>query len=147
VNPLGEAARVVELDETPAPGRLREALARALGGPSLEVAYWLRDDTFVDANGHVVSLPAVGSGRVATTVARSGVRVAALVHEWLSDHPELVDGVVAAAGLALENERLQAQLRARLRTCGRRGRGSSRPPTTSGGGSSATFTMARSSGW
>ena len=109
------AALVVELGETPAPGGPREALARALGDPSLELAYWLRDDTFVDADGHAVSLPAAGSGRVATKVERSGLPVAALIHdESLSDHPELVDGVVAAAGLALENERLQAQLRARL---------------------------------
>jgi signal transduction histidine kinase len=108
------ASLVVELGETPEPGRLRDALARALGDPSLEVGYWLRDDSFVDADGNPVSLPA-GSGRVATTVERSGLRVAALIHdESLSDHPELVDGVVAAAGLALENERLQAQLHARL---------------------------------
>ena len=41
--------------------------------------------------------------------------VAALVHDAsLRDQPELVDAVVAAAGLALENERLQAELRARL---------------------------------
>ena len=109
------ATLVVELGETPEPGRLRDALSRALGDPSLELAYWLRDDTFVDADGHVVSLPAAGSGRVATAVEHSGLPVAALIHdESLSDHPELVDGVVATAGLALENERLQAQLRARL---------------------------------
>ena len=109
------ATLVVELGETPEPGRLREAFARALGDPSLEVGYWLRDDSFVDADGNTVSMPAAGSGRVATTVERSGLRVAALIHdESLSEHPELVDGVVAAAGLALENERLQAQLRARL---------------------------------
>ncbi|MDQ5832171.1 MAG: histidine kinase, partial [Actinomycetota bacterium] len=34
------ATLVVELGETPEPGRLREALARALGDPSLELAYW-----------------------------------------------------------------------------------------------------------
>ena len=66
------ATLVVELGETAEPGRLREALARALGDPSLELAYWLRDDSFVDADGHVVSLPADGSGRVATAVERSG---------------------------------------------------------------------------
>ena len=43
------ATLVVELGETPEPGRLRDALTRALGDPSLELAYWLRDDTFVDA--------------------------------------------------------------------------------------------------
>ena len=108
------ATLVVELGETPEPGRLREALARALGDPSLELAYWLHDDAFVDADGHAVSLPGDGSGRVGTAVERAGHRVAMLIHdESLSDQPELVDGVVAAAGLALENERLQAQLRAR----------------------------------
>ena len=75
------------------------------------------------------------------------MRVAALVHDAsLSDHPELVDGVGAAAGLALENERLQAQVRARLEDLRGRGRGSSRPPTPNGGGWSATSTMACSSG-
>jgi signal transduction histidine kinase len=109
------AQLVVELGETAAPGDLRQALARALGDPSLEVVYWLREDTFVDLDGRVVTLPREGSGRVATVVERSGRRVAAIVHDVsLGDHPELVDAVVAAAGLALENERLHAELRARL---------------------------------
>jgi signal transduction histidine kinase len=109
------AALVVELGEAPAPERLRDALARALGDPSLELAYWLRDDTFVGLDGRVVALPAEGSARVATMVRRAGRCVAAIVHDAsLRDHPELVDGVVAAAGLALENARLQAELRARL---------------------------------
>jgi signal transduction histidine kinase len=109
------AQLVVDLGETPAPGDLRQALARALGDPSLEVAYWLREDTFVDLDGRVVTLPPEGSGRVATMVERAGRRVAAIIHDVsLGDHPELVDAVVAAAGLALENERLKADLRARL---------------------------------
>jgi signal transduction histidine kinase len=41
--------------------------------------------------------------------------VAALVHDAsLRDDPELIEAVCAAAGLALENERLQAELRAHL---------------------------------
>jgi signal transduction histidine kinase len=48
-------------------------------------------------------------------VEREGHRVAALVHDAsLRDDPALVEAVSAAAGLALENERLQAELRARL---------------------------------
>ena len=106
---------MTELAEAPAPGGLRHALARALGDPSLELAYWVRDGTYVDPDGHAIALPADGSGRVATAVERSGRPVAAIVHDAsLRDHPELVDAVVAAAGLALENERLQAELRARL---------------------------------
>lgn len=109
------AELVVELGDAPVPGKLRDALARALGDPSLGLAYWLRDDTFVDLDGRVVALPADGSGRVATVVERSGRRVAAIVHDAsLRDHPELVEAVGAAAGLALENGRLQADLRARL---------------------------------
>jgi signal transduction histidine kinase len=109
------AELMTELGEVPAPGGLRDALARALRDPSLELAYRLGDGTYVDPDGHAVALPAEGSTRVATPVERSGRPVAAIVHDAsLRDHPELVDAVVAAAGLALENERLQAELRARL---------------------------------
>src|SRR5204863_9152400 len=68
-----------------------------------------------DVDGHPVTLPEDGSTRATTMVERSGRRVAALVHDpSVRDDPEHVDAVVAAAGLALENERLQAELRARL---------------------------------
>jgi signal transduction histidine kinase len=107
---------VLELGETRAPGRLREALARALHDPSLAVAYWLPEqERYVDLSGRPVELPAEGSPRAATIVEREGRRVAALVHDpTLREEPELVSAVCAAAGLALENERLQAELRARL---------------------------------
>ena len=106
---------VVELGEQVAPGRLRDALARALRDPSLTVAYWLADgERYVDAEGRTVSLPA-GPERTVTEVRREGRRIAALVHDpALADDPELVASAGAAAGLALENERLQAELRARL---------------------------------
>jgi signal transduction histidine kinase len=113
---LAVADLVVELGETRAPGRLREALARALHDSSLSLAYWLPEQgRYVDLGGHPVELPAEGGPRVATIVEREGRRVAALVHDAsLREDPELVDAVCAAAGLALENERLQAELRARV---------------------------------
>jgi len=41
--------------------------------------------------------------------------MAALLHDAsLADEPELLDAVSAAAAMALDNERLQAELRARL---------------------------------
>ena len=41
--------------------------------------------------------------------------MAALLHDpALDDEPELLDAVTAAAGIALENGRLHAELRARL---------------------------------
>jgi signal transduction histidine kinase len=107
---------LVELRETRAAGALRDAFARALHDPSLALAYWVPEyDTYVDVDGRPVALPVDGDGRVATLVERNGVRVAALVHDGaLRDEPELVGAVTAAAGIALENERLQADLRARL---------------------------------
>jgi signal transduction histidine kinase len=107
---------LVELRETRASGALREAFARALRDSSLALAYWIPEyDAYVDVDGRPVALPADADGRVATLVERNGVRVAALVHDGaLRDEPELVGAVTAAAGIALENERLQADLRARL---------------------------------
>ena len=106
---------VVELGGPIAPGALRAALARALHDPSLTVAYWLPDgERHVDADGRTVTLPD-GPERAVTEVQREGRRIAALVHDpALADEPELVASAGAAAALALENERLQADLRARL---------------------------------
>jgi signal transduction histidine kinase len=106
---------VVELGGQVEPGTLRAALARALRDPSLAVAYWLADgERYVDADGRTVTLPD-GPDRAVTQVQRDGRRIAALVHDpALADEPELVASAGAAAALALENERLQAELRARL---------------------------------
>lgn len=52
------AELVVELEKTMASGALRDALARALGDPSLSVAYWLADERrYVGLDGHPVELP------------------------------------------------------------------------------------------
>jgi signal transduction histidine kinase len=111
------AELVVELGQTRAPGRLREALARAFHDPGLALAYWLPEQRqYVDLAGKPVALPQDGSGGTVTTIIEhEGRRIAALVHDAsLRDDPELVEAVCAAAGLALENERLQAELRANL---------------------------------
>jgi signal transduction histidine kinase len=111
------AELVVELGQTRALGKLREALARALHDPSLTLAYWLPEQQrYVDLEGQPVELPRENDSGVATTlVEREGRRVAAVVHDAsLREDPELVEAVCAAAGLALENERLQAELRANL---------------------------------
>jgi signal transduction histidine kinase len=111
---FGVADLIVELDEAPEPGRLRESLARALGDDSLQVAYWLPETaSYVDVNGRSVDLPDGDVGRSVTRIDRGGRPVAALVHDAaLDDEPELVQAAGTAAGMALENERLQAELRA-----------------------------------
>jgi signal transduction histidine kinase len=110
------AELVVALGQTRAPGQLRDALARALHDPSLTLAYWLPEQRrYVDRHGQPAELASDDSGLVTTIVERDGRRIAALVHDSsLRDDPDLVEAVCAAAGLALENERLQAELRAHL---------------------------------
>jgi signal transduction histidine kinase len=106
---------VVELQSLPPPAQLRDAIAHTFGDPSLELAYWLPDgQRYVDAGGKAFH-PDAKPGRAVTTLDHSGKRLAALVHDpALLDEPELVQAVGAAASLALENARLQAELRARL---------------------------------
>jgi signal transduction histidine kinase len=107
---------VVEFDGPLPPGGMRGALARALHDPSVEVAYWLPGrDVFVDESGVTVDAPSEDGGRAVTMLARDGELIAALTHDpVLADQPRLVSAVAAAAGLAIENERLHAQARAHL---------------------------------
>ena len=63
----------------------------------------------------MVRMPEPGSGRAWTAVERDGRRVAAIVHDAeLATGPELVNAAAAGAALAIDNERLKADLRARV---------------------------------
>jgi signal transduction histidine kinase len=110
------AELVRDLETARTPGALREALRRSLGDPTLRLAYWVSDTRgFVDLKGRPFELPWEGSSQVATMVSRDGRCVAALVHDAsLRDSPELLEAVTSAAGLALENERLHAELLAHV---------------------------------
>jgi signal transduction histidine kinase len=103
---------VVELSTDAADMRAR--LARALGDPTLEVAYRLDDGRYVDAAGRAVELPRQGD-RAVTALTSGGQEIAVLVHDpALMDEPGLVESVRATAGLVLENERLAAQVLSQL---------------------------------
>ncbi len=110
------AGLVVELGERDVASDLSQALARALGDSSLEVAYWFPAGArYVDREGRPVQLPSPDSGRMTTVVERGGQPIATLVHDRaLEENAELINSVCAAAAMTLENERLQAELRARL---------------------------------
>jgi len=97
-------------------GSLRDALADALADPSLQLAYWLPESgEYVDADGRPFDLPSAAAGRICTPVESNGSRVAVIVHdESLETERELVQAAGAAASLRLENERLDAELRARV---------------------------------
>jgi signal transduction histidine kinase len=105
----GVADLVVELGRTgPGGVGVRNALARVLHDPTLQVAYWLpMRQAYVDDEGRSVKVPDDG---------RSVMKledIAAIVHDPELD-PELVEAAGAAARLALHNARLQADVRAQL---------------------------------
>ena len=108
---------VIELGRGSMPvGGLRDALAKRLGDPSLQLAYAVDEaGGWVDEDGHPIELPVSGSRRTATVLEFEGEQVAALIHDEALEHePELVEAVVSAARLAVTNERLQARVRAQL---------------------------------
>jgi len=108
---------VAGLNETRRPGELRNALAKALGDPSVKLAYWLPESGgYVDVEGQPVELPGEGAHRAVTEVRVDDRLVAAIEHDAsLLDDRDQVRAVGAAAGLALENERLDAELRAKVK--------------------------------
>jgi len=105
---------VVSLERTPTYA-LRDALARTLGDETLQLAFWLPErGVYVDADGRRVDLPATRD-RTVTPLEHDGRRIAALIHDpSLEDEPQLVDAAGAAARLALENARLNAEVTAQL---------------------------------
>jgi signal transduction histidine kinase len=108
---------LLRLGEAPGTGELRSRLSDALGDRSLQLMFWLEDKgKWVDAAGHKSDLPhEEHPARAWTAVELEGRRVGAIVHDRsLCDDPDLLGSVAAAAGLAMENERLQAQLHARV---------------------------------
>ena len=112
---LTVAGLVVDLEDTP-PRGIRDALARALDDPSLEVAFWLPERSeFVDADGRPVALPEDGAERAVTRLEHDGHTLAALVHDAsLREEPQLVKAAGAAARMALENARLHAEVQSQL---------------------------------
>jgi signal transduction histidine kinase len=112
-----EVARLTaDLGEAPPPGNLQNVLADAVGDPTLRVAYWLdTSHRFVGADGKGLPEPVPKAGRAVTPILRRGQRLAVVTHD-----AGIVDGAVLerelrpAARLAVENERLQAEVLAEL---------------------------------
>jgi signal transduction histidine kinase len=109
----GVRSLVARLADLPERADLRDALADALGDPTLRLAFWLPEqERYVDAAGAPM---VVGSDQMVTEIERDGRRVAAIVHDRaLAEHTETVQAAGAATALLLENQRLDAELRAHI---------------------------------
>ena len=95
-------------------GSLRDALADALGDPSLAIVYPL-DSVWVDDEGRDADRTVHRPATILTPVEVDGEVVAGLVHDAsLAYDPALLDGVVGAAALALRTQGLQAEARAQF---------------------------------
>jgi len=107
-----------DLERSSDPTNVRDALASALGDPSLTLGFWSPDaNAYVDAYGRPVSLPFEDLTRTVTAVEErgDGHRFTVLVHDAaLTEQQPLVRAAAAVARLALDNARLHAVERAQL---------------------------------
>jgi signal transduction histidine kinase len=111
---VGDLVRDLGSTAEPASSDIIAALARALGDPSLVVAFPV-DGGHVDSLGRPVMLPPPGDPRIITPVGDPAAPLALLVHDrTLREEPALLLAAGSAARLALENARLHAQVRAQL---------------------------------
>jgi signal transduction histidine kinase len=96
-------------------GSLAATVAHAVGDPSLRLGYRAAGG-YVDEQGRALALPPAGADAAVTTVEAGGAPAAVLVHDPATLRaPGLADAVTAVVRVALENARLQDDIRARVR--------------------------------
>ncbi|GLY31289.1 hypothetical protein Kisp02_46540 [Kineosporia sp. NBRC 101731] len=101
------------------PERLEEAFRNVLADPGLEIHYWAAEiGAYVDRHG-ATSAERGGEtgdhGLLLPITSTNGARLAMIrADQALWRYPDLVEAVVSAAGLAIENARLQVEARAQL---------------------------------
>jgi signal transduction histidine kinase len=92
---------------------IRDALAQALGDPSLSVTYWSAElNSWVGEEGLIAAEPDTKTGRARYEISLNGSPVAAIEYDALLADSREVERAANLAGLALERERLSAELRA-----------------------------------
>jgi signal transduction histidine kinase len=103
------------LGSAPTPHDVQNALRVALADTGLQLLYAV-DDGLVDVDGEVRPSLAEGDPRLVTTAATpSGASISLLSdNPLLARYRALVDAAATAAGLALDNTRLQAAISARI---------------------------------
>jgi PAS domain S-box-containing protein len=102
----------------PSAKQLQDLIAEAVDDPSLEVVYRTSGDPaeWVDDRGRPVALPDASRTRATTEIRSGGVPVAALVHDpALAEAPVMTEVAHGFAQMALQNQRLETELRSSLR--------------------------------
>jgi signal transduction histidine kinase len=99
-----------------APESVGEVLADALADPTLTIAFWLPDPgQHVDAARPTSSRFHAHRDSAVTPIRRGELLLADVAHdERLSEHPDVLDSALGAAGLAIEVARLRVEVRRRL---------------------------------
>jgi signal transduction histidine kinase len=111
--PLGPLA--ARLGDPDAARTMGDAVRAAVGDPSLVLLRSQGADAWIAEDGRLVGPPVAEAGRAVMPIGHGDTPVAALVHDpAVLEHPELLAGVIPVLRLALENERLEAALRAQL---------------------------------
>jgi signal transduction histidine kinase len=111
--PLGPFA--AGLERPNGAGTVTDALRAALGDPSLVLLRPAGPEAWVTEDGSPAALPDPALGRAVTYVGPEGRKSAAIVHDpALREQPELLNAVVRVLRLALDNERLESELRQQL---------------------------------
>jgi PAS domain S-box-containing protein len=115
---------LLDAPDEPTPSEAEASLRRALGDPSLRLAYWVDErQGYVDTTGLPLDPDAMRDGRIATRIEYEGRPLAAIEYDAsLSHEPELLEEVLTTARLALEKDRdvqalrsVEARQRALLR--------------------------------
>ncbi|WP_234336671.1 sensor histidine kinase [Streptomyces xylophagus] len=93
--------------------QLRDALARALGDTSVQVGFPAPDATgYLDSQGRTLG---AAPGQQVSALERNGRRVGVLLHDpALREDRYVLEAVVSAVALELDNQRLAAEVRAQL---------------------------------
>jgi signal transduction histidine kinase len=106
----------VELSRATGRQPLVQSLRRALGDPSLDLALWSRPaHQYVTPDGMPVVLPEEAPERAITSLEGEDGPLAAIIHDpAVREQRQLIDGVAAVALMAIENERLHAEVKAQL---------------------------------
>jgi signal transduction histidine kinase len=96
-------------------GGVGEALRAALGDPSLTLLRPAGNGAWMSEDGSPTALPKADPGRAVTLIGPDARPLAAIVHDpGLLEQSELLGAVSRVLRLALENERLEAELREQL---------------------------------